>query len=547
MLTHLFIKNFALIQEVSIEFKKGYTVFTGETGSGKSIFLNALNLILGERADYKVIGPDADKAVVEATFDLSSVNIQSFFEQFDIDYEVETIIRREVTKQGKSRTFVNDIPVPLSTLKELTGKLISIHSQYNTLDLKRKEYQLFVLDILANTWQDRKSFEEAFVSVQKIKKTLAEKEEQLLETSKNQDYILFQLNELNELELTSTNFEDLERQLKSIENAGEIKHLNELVTNLFEDEKGIISLLATAKNSLQRLVNLDPSNDDKLQRLIALEIESKDLVNEFETSREIEISDFEIQTLLTKVDKFNSALRKHRLSSQEELLEVYTKLAATIEGSEDLQDEIESLKEKIHILDADILVKASKLHEKRLKPIESLEKKFSEELSALKLPNTRIKFELKPLQIPNKTGISDLDLLFSANIGMDPVAIENAASGGELSRVMLIIQKLISEKIALPTLFFDEIDTGVSGDVAQRIGFLLQQMGENIQLFAISHLPQVAAKAQWHYKVEKKIAGERTLTEINPVNGEDRVVEIAKLMSGDVVNAAAIENARLLM
>ena len=547
MLKHLFIKNFALIQEVSIDFSKGYTVFTGETGSGKSIFLNALNLILGERADYKVIGPDQEKAVVEATFDLTKVDIQSLFESFDIDFENETIIRREITKQGKSRTFVNDIPVPLTTLREITSRLVSIHSQYNTLDLKRKDYQLFVLDILAGTYAKRKDFETQYSSVQQLKKSLQAKEDLLFEQAKNQDYLQFQLSELVELDLEGTDFNALELQLKTVENAGEIVQLTEQVSSIFTDDKGIISLLALAKSSAQRLANLDEKNQDLLDRILAMDIEAKDLAGELDGSVEVELTEYEVQAIIAKMDRYNSALRKHRLTSQEELLALYNELSQSVAGSEDLQAEIEALKVKVQSAEQALRKDALSLHKERLKPIKELEERFGSELAALKLPHTRLKFDVKEMAEPVKTGISDLNLLFSANVGMEPVSIENAASGGELSRVMLIIQKMISERIALPTIFFDEIDTGVSGDVAQRMGDLLNQMGTHMQLFAISHLPQVAAKAQFHYRVEKSIVGERTLTQITPVLGDDRVVEIARLMSGDVVNDAAMENARLLM
>lgn len=547
MLRHLFIKNFALIQEVSIDFNQGYTVFTGETGSGKSIFLNALNLILGERADYKVIGPDQEKAIVEATFDLSRVDIQPLFEQHDIDFETETIIRREITKQGKSRTFVNDIPVPLTTLKEITSRLVSIHSQYNTLDLKRKDYQLFVLDILAGTFERRKTFEQQFNEVQRLKKELQDREEALFEQTKNQDFVQFQLTELAELELENTQYDSLETQLKTIENAGEIVQLSDQLSAIFTDDKGILSLLAMAKVAAQRLSSLDEKNANQLDRILSLEIEAKDLAGELGASIDLELTESEVQMLIAKMDRYNNLLRKHRLSNQEELLDLYNNLAQSVAGSEELQEQIDALKVRVQKEEESLRAEALTLHKQRVAPIDELQKHFAAELTALKLPNTQIKFEISELSEPVKTGISDLKLLFSANVGMEPVAIENAASGGELSRVMLVIQKLISERIALPTIFFDEIDTGVSGDVAQRMGDLLAQMGVNMQLFAISHLPQVAAKAQFHYKVEKSIMGDRTLTQINPVLGDDRVVEIARLMSGDVVNDAAMENARLLM
>lgn len=547
MLKHLFIKNFALIQEVSIDFSKGYTVFTGETGSGKSIFLNAIHLILGERADYKVIGPDQDKAIVEATFDLSNIDIQSFFEINDIEFDTETIIRREISKQGKSRAFINDTPVQLTTLKEIASRLIAIHSQYNTLELKNKEYQLFVLDVLAETLKDRLVFEEKYVAFSQLKKQLIEKENSLFEHTKNSDFSQFQLQELQELNLDSTNFEEIEVRLKMVENASEINAYTDQISTLFSGESGVVELLTQAKNTIQKLHALTDKEEQKIQRIDELLIESKDLSNDFSLNDKADISDLEIQTLTFQLDKFNTLLRKHRLANQSELLQLMASLNDSVSGNEILVEEIEKLKAIIVKTELKLQESALTLHKNRLKPLPELENRFQMELAALKLPNTRLQFDLQKMEAMKKTGASDLNMLFSANLGITPVAIENAASGGELSRVMLVIQKMISEKIALPTLFFDEIDTGVSGDVAQKMGALLKQMGENMQLFAISHLPQVAAKAQHHYKVEKNIVGERTLTAITPVLASDREVEIARLMSGDTVNDAAIENARLLM
>ncbi len=547
MLKHLFIKNFALIQEVNIDFSKGYTVFTGETGSGKSIFLNALFLILGERADYKVIGPDMDKAIVEATFDLAAIDIKRYFENLDIDYEEETIIRREISKQGKSRAFINDIPVQLTTLKEIVGRLIAIHSQYNTLELKNKEYQMFVLDVLADTLQQRKDFELDFSAFMTLTKLLNDKESLLHEQVKNNDYTMFQLQEIVDLQVDSTDFLELEKQLKALENAGEINQLKETIEALFLGDNGMITQLSNLRNSTQRLHQLTDSEEQNLQRIESLFIETKDLANEYSADDQLTISEYEVQELTLKLDRYNAILRKHRLNNQEEILELKQRLQQSVSGNEELAEEIESLKKQIQKDEKLLLNKAKTLHLNRLKPLSEIEKRFQIELAALKLPNTQLTFDINENSTAKKSGCTDLNLLFSANLGIPPVGIENAASGGELSRVMLVIQKLISEKVALPTLFFDEIDTGVSGDVAQKMGTLLKEMGTHMQLFAISHLPQVAAKAEHHYKVEKNVIGDRTLTEINPVLADDRVTEIARLMSGDVVNAAAIENARLLM
>lgn len=549
MLKQLNVSNFALIQEASLNFDAGYTVITGETGSGKSILLNALNLLLGERADFKVIGNAGEKAVVEAIFEINEAEFSSFFKENDIDSEQEPIIRREITKQGRSRAFINDIPVQLAVLKAFTEQLISIHSQYNTLDLKRKDFQLHTLDLLAGTKKLHAEFSDLFETSKSLSKTIDAEKEVLDKLEKDKDYNDFQLKELEALNLEKNNFSELEERLLKIENAEEIRLLNSNLINGLGNEGAVIEQLQSLKSMASKLTNIDQSNEPVEKRIHSVLIELKDLedelsgsLNQFESFDELQQ-----QSITELLDKYNRVLIKHRCTDEEELKVLYGQLLNTASDTESLKAKISALEEDLEQLNIRLNSIAGQLHEERSKAIQGIEQKIMDSLTDLKLPDTRLKFQLEKQEKLNPFGNSSLNLLFSANKGIAPVEIEKAASGGELSRVMLALQQLISEKTKLPTIFFDEIDTGVSGDAAQKIGILLRQMGKTMQLFAISHLPQVAAKAAHHLKVEKKTVEDRVQTVIHPLSQEQRIEEIARLMSGETINEAAISNAKALM
>lgn len=549
MLKQLNVRNFALIQQASLVFDKGYTVITGETGSGKSILLNALQLILGERADYKVIGANGDKAIVEATFNINQDLFSSFFAENDIDFEQETIVRREITQQGKSRAFINDTPVQLSILKNFTEQLVSIHSQYNTLDLKRKDFQIQTLDILADTTIFQKEYLKKYTELKSIAKQIEKEKETFSQLERDKDYNDFQLTELTELNIEKNNFSLLEENLTKIENSSEIQQLTSEVLSTLTIENGVIDQLQLIKSTLSRLIRIDKSADAIENRVQSIIIELKDIESELIKaidSTENESDEQKLQ-LVELLDKYNRILQKHRCSSQEELKEVYLKLKESALNTEEIAQRISQLESKHQELVKQTTELAKQLHQKRLNAIESIEQAIVKSLIELKLPDTQLKFSLEQSNELNSNGNSILRLLFSANKGFSPIEIEKAASGGELSRVMLALQQLISEKSLLPTIFFDEIDTGVSGDVAQKIGNLLQQMGKTMQLFAISHLPQVAAKAAHHFKVDKTSNDHLTLTTIRSLNENERIEEVARLMSGETINEAAISNAKALM
>lgn len=546
MLQRLHILNFALIEEAKIDFNKGFTVITGETGSGKSILLNALNLILGERADFNVIGSKSNKSIVEATFQISE-KLKTFFQDNDLDFDQQLIVRREILKEGKSRAFVNDTPVQLNVLKNLCSQLVQIHSQYNTLELKSKSYQLELLDILAGLESERKEMNQLFATFQELKKKLIALESELASAQTTQDYNQFVLNELAELRLDKTDYSNLEIELNRIENSEALKSLYFSIVDVIENQD-FYSTLKLTKSNLDKFASTDSDVASFSERLNSLLIELKELSSDAsKTLDDLQFSGLNAEELTEKLDKFNRILGKHRLKSQAELKDFKEDLESKLIGLETLELDCETLRNELKVHSENLEKKANELHQKRLKAAPSIENNLKEILNALKLPDTNLKFEINISDAINSNGNSEISFLFSANKGMIPVPVEKAASGGELSRVMLALQKMVSERRDLPTILFDEIDTGVSGDVAQKIGHLLNQMGEKVQLIAISHLPQVAAKAEYHLVVAKKIENQEMKTRVYSIDEQERIIEIARLLSGEQISDAALSNAKNLM
>ncbi|MFA5573713.1 MAG: DNA repair protein RecN [Brumimicrobium sp.] len=544
MLSQLSVKNFALIENANLQLNDGFTVITGETGSGKSILLGALRLILGERADYSVIRDKEKKTVVEAFFQLDSDKFGSFFTENGLDFDTETIIRREINSNGKSRAFINDTPVQLSLLKSLTEKLVYIHSQHHTLELMDKNFQQSILDILGDNQpflEELKRNYEALQNIEKEIKTLSEKKaKQELEL----DFNTFQLEELKALQLEQLDFEQIKNEVERGEQFEEIKSAYQLVSLIINDDNGILEML----QKIFQFSNLSDANLKQLyERIQSVIIELKDIGDTADD--ELSNMSFEPEELIQfthKLDAFNTALRKHNLSSQDELLELFQKLSNEVSSSEEIDSLIqEKEKEK-----SEKLMKANQiakqLSESRKKIAKSIEKDVKELLSQLELEGATIRFKFLEKEL-NNNGIDKITLFFAPNKGISEQVIEKSASGGELSRLMLVFQYLLSQKQQLPTIIFDEIDAGVSGKVAQKIGTHLKNMGERMQLFAITHLPQVASKGKNHILVEKQDVSEITTTKIYPLNNDERIKEIAKLMSGDVINEAAITNAKNLL
>ncbi len=547
MLHTLRIQNFALIETAELNFNSGFTVITGETGSGKSILLAALNLILGERADFSVIGKASDKAIVEAEFSIDQFQLTAFFEENDLDFLPQTILRREINTAGKSRAFINDTPVSLFVMKELTSHLVNIHSQYNTLELKNKTYQLEVLDTLADLIPQRVVYLKKFKALQFLNEELSALKISHEKALYEQDFAAFQLEELAELNLEKYTYAELEAELKLAESSEEIISILSAFHGAIENENAVLSQLRPVKNQLEKLEESHPKLAEINERLKSVIIELTDLsADVYSFIDQVEIQPQRLLELTEMINKYNHLLKKHHVTDQLGLMNVFNQYESAVSNLESLTELINDLEAQKTIVQKEVWEQATNLHQARIAASEFISKDLQLILEELKLPNTTLSFDLSERSELNATGISDIAFLFSANIGIPIVPIEKAASGGELSRVMLALQKMISEKKTLPTVLFDEIDTGVSGDVAQKIGNLLQKMGNHFQLMAISHLPQVAAKATYHLKVEKEIVANKTMTKVIQLTEDESIQEIARLMSGEVITAGAIETAKAL-
>jgi DNA repair protein RecN (Recombination protein N) len=545
MLRSLRIQHFALIDEVQLHFEPGFSVFTGETGSGKSIILAATQLVLGDRADLSVLAPGAKKAIVEAVFELSN-DYLPFFEAHDLDFDVQTLVRREILAEGKSRAFINDSPVSLQVLKQLTTQLLQIHSQYNTLELKSKKYQLALTDLLLGLEQQQQQFAKEFQALQLLEKEVAQLQQVLEQARAQQDYNQFLLEELEALNLKDPKVQQLEQDLAKFSNASHLEEARAALSSILDDN-GPYAQLYSRKALLDKVKNIDANMLDFAERLNALLIELKELSNDASNEAYHEINPSELALLEARQDKINNALLKHRARDIAELLDLQAALSVKTAG---LAAQELALQEKQIQRDAQLKAlwqTAKELHAAREKGVPKLADQLAQILNELKLPHTKLAFNLQQLDTLNSTGCTQIELLFSANLGHDPVPVERAASGGELSRLMLALQKMSSEKRALPTIIFDEIDTGVSGDVALKIGKLLSEMSAKGQCMAISHLPQVAARAVHHFVVQKSVVNERMQTSVATLNAAERIEEIARLLSGEVITAAAKENAKALL
>ncbi len=551
MLSSIVVQNFALIDRLSLNFNKGFTVITGETGSGKSILLGALNLILGERADYSVIRDKSLKTIVEANFDIQEYNLQSFFDENELDYLEDTIVRREITAQGKSRAFINDTPVSLAILKEFTERMINIHSQHQTIELRDNHFQLDLLDTLADTMPLRNEYASLFNQWKKNTKEVSNLIELRSKLLLDADYNAFQAKELDELNLEKEDYSKIENELNLLENAEEIQQSFGYIIEALSQEGtagNVLDTFISLRAKLDKVANLHPDLYILSERIKSIYIEIKDIGDEAIAGLDSVSADpNRLFVLNSKLDKFNQALRKHNVNDQPELLQIFEKLNLSQSNIEEIDLQINELEKKGTILQKQVFDKALELAIKRKKAIQPIEHEVISLLGELKLPDSKFVIQLSDLETLNIKGQNEVHILFTANKGMEAKSIEKAASGGELSRLMLALQYLLSKKKQLPTIIFDEIDTGVSGEVAQRIGNLLAKMGAKMQLLAITHLPQVAGRGQFHWKVQKSHSDDKTLTQVLILDENQRVEEIARLMSGDNINKAALENAKALM
>lgn len=548
MLSRIYIKNFALIDTLEVSLHNGLQVITGETGAGKSIILGALRLILGERADVKSISNAEEKSIVETEFALNN-QFKKFFIENDLDYELQTIIRREILPSGKSRAFINDVPVTLDILKELSSQLIDIHSQFETSNLFTSEYQFKIIDGLSGNKQIIEEYQKEFSDFQNLKIQLKKYQTQLSETNKESDYKEFLLNELEELKLDDVDYEDLQNQLSIQENAEMIsENLVQVLSRFHQEEVGILSFFNEAKNKLSKITEVSNGFAELDGRLETSFVELKDIISELENEAEkIEINPENLAILSELNNKINALFLKHNVVGITELKEIRDQLAGEQKGASELEALIASIEESISKKEKTLQTLAEKLSKNRKKNIPVFIKKAEELLKKLGLEKAKVDIELQDSPDFNQFGRENIQLLFQANSGFPLRPIQTAISGGERSRVMLAVKKIIAESDDLPTLILDEIDTGVSGKVAEEIGNLMREMSADMQLIVISHLAQVAAKGNNNYKVVKQDVAGKTQSTIVPLSDDEKLNEIAQLLSGSKITEAALAQAKELI
>ena len=549
MLTQLSIKNYALINELKIDFSSGLSIITGETGAGKSILLGALGLVLGNRADSSTLKDNSKKCIVEAKVSIANYNLREFFEEVDLDYEDHTIIRREILPSGKSRAFVNDTPVNLSILNDLRSNLIDVHSQHQTLSLSDTNFQFSVIDALAKNASKIESYKKGLIKLKNLKKQLEDLKTSQREANQQHDYNLHLFNELNDANLEIDEQEILEEKLEKLNNIEDIKIiLSEALEISINEEIGLQTLLNTLENRLSKISSFSKEYKDLSDRITSVKIELDDIVSELEDENEnVEFNPNEAEELNDRLQLIYNLQKKHYVNSNKELLEILEELSnkiIAVESSEEVinqkESEIKEVEQKLNDL-------AEKISKARQKVIPSLQSALQSLLSDLGMQNARfsIKVNLKDSYFSN--GKDELQFLFSANKGGSFGELKKVASGGELSRIMLVIKKILSENISLPTIIFDEIDTCVSVEISNKIATIMQQMSKQMQVITITHLPQIAAKGNNHYKVYKEDINNTTTTNLRLLSPDERIVEIAEMLSGKEFSETAITHAKELL
>jgi DNA repair protein RecN (Recombination protein N) len=552
MLQRLSIKNYALIDRLEMNFSGKMNIITGETGAGKSIILGGLSLMLGQRAESKSLFDPTQKCVVEGTFNIEGYQLQNFFETNELDYEPQTIVRREITPSGKSRAFINDTPVTLPQLKELTEQLVSLHAQHQTLHLYDANYHLFIIDTLANHEALLADYKQKFKEFQKNKRQIAELETQYEQLQKDIDYVQFQLSELDEAAIDNPNEQDtLEKEQHQLDHAETIKRLiAESTFALEEQEMSIVQQLKTVKSAITEATRYMPELEELLNRLDSVAIELSDISTELSRTEDTLMLDPQrIEEINERLNILYRLQKKHRVATLAELMTIHADLASRNQSVDYLANQIEKLKKNLNQQQQKLLQLANQISANRTAQFAVLEQRIAEGLTQVGMPNARVKADHQTLA-PDRLspdGIDQIQLLFAPNKGSQFSELRRVASGGELSRLMLCIQSMIAARIALPTLIFDEIDTGISGEVALKVGAVLQNLGTNHQIICITHLPQIASKGEAHFFVYKDESTDRTISRIKPLDDNERITEVAKMLSGNPPTNAAIENARVLL
>ena len=549
MITSLSIENFALIEKLNIDFSNGFSIITGETGAGKSILLGALGLVLGKRADLTSLKNKEEKCIVEAIFSIGKYNLESFFDTNDLDYESETIIRREILPSGKSRAFVNDSPVNLQQLQDLSIYLIDVHSQHQTLELSEEEFQFKILDSIANNQSLLVEFQSILKNYRNSKAELETKKNKFALIIKEKEYNEFLFTELFSANLKTGELDELEQQYQSLSNVEFIKeNLAKLISIANEDEFGILKYLKEFKAILQKNTVFTTEYQLLYERVDSILIEFDDVVNEINSESELVFNDPEkLESINQKLQLIYTLQKKHSVLTVEELIEIQNELEAKVVSVGSLEQEISSLENTIKEFELSLDAIASKITQSRSEAIPNLTEKLITILSQLGMPNVRFKIDIQTTQLYQNNGKDSMQFLFSANKGTDFGLLKKIASGGEMSRIMLAVKAVLSQYSKLPTIIFDEIDTGVSGEIANKMGQIMKEMSQSMQVFAITHLPQIAAKGTNHYKVFKTVLGENTVSELKLLTVEDRITEIAEMLSGKDISDSAMNHAKALL
>ena len=550
MLKQLYIKNFTLIDELDISFNPGFSVITGETGAGKSIILGAIGLLLGNRADTRQVKAGTERCIVEAHFDLHKYNLQTFFQEHDLDYdEQDCIVRREVSASGKSRAFINDSPVSLQQMKDLGERLVDIHSQHQNLLLRKEDFQLNVIDLMAGNERERYDYTTAYQSYTQTRSQLQALKQQMQASHDNEDFLRFQQSELNDAQLTAGEQEELEEQSQLMSHVEEIKSaLYESDNLLNADSTGIVNGLRSIINQLHSIENVFPAAEELASRTDECFIELKDISEEISNRLErVDFNPAELERINDRLDHLYSLQQKYHVSSVEELIDIKQNIDEQLSQIDNSDEQLKELRDQLIALESACQDKAKRLSATRQKAARKVEQAMKSRLVPLGIPNVRFEVSLseKPL---SADGTDRVAFLFSANKSTALLPVSEVASGGEIARVMLSLKAMISGSVKLPTIIFDEIDTGVSGRVAEQMAAIMKEMGDaDRQVISITHLPQIAAMGATHYRVSKEERKQGTTSSMVMLSQEERISEIAQMLSGSNISEAAINNAKALL
>lgn len=549
MLNRLTIHNYALIDNLDIALDPHLNIITGETGAGKSIILGALGLILGNRVENRYFYDPGKKCIIEGYFRISEYNLKSFFEQNDLDYEVETIVRREITPDSRSRAFINDTPVTLAVLKSFGARLIDIHSQHATLQINQESFQRTVLDSVADNEELLKHYQSEFKSLKELQDQKAEVQAQIEKAQSEFDYFQFLFNELEEAQLNEGEDKVLEEEQKVLENAGLIlSNIQNSISLLEGDHVNVIELLKEVLNNLQKVSSFVPQAAELIGRLDSVLIEVKDLSYELSgIEQNTHIDENRLDFVNDRISLLYTLLQKHRAENVDELMKLQNEIGEKLTKSDELQLELEKIDRHIEEYSVKCQSLSGELSARRHQAVPAIRTYIEDNLSKLGMPNAQFSIDVTSLNELNNFGRDSIRFLFSANKGQEMIPVQSAASGGELSRIMLVVKSLMAKSSSLPTIIFDEIDTGISGEVALSVAYQIDELSANMQVIAISHLPQIASRGHSHFKVFKEDLSEKTTTKITLLDQQERIVEIAEMLSGQNPGEAALKHAEELI